>query len=112
MEAAEEFILSVAEDGFGKRTSAYEYRVTSRGGKGIENILLERGGGRPESRCVAAFPASLEDQLLLVTQQGQIIRTPVAGIRIARRTTRGVTIFRVDDGDGVVSVSRLAADEE
>jgi DNA gyrase/topoisomerase IV subunit A len=73
-------------------------------GKGIENIRLPKSGG---VYVVAAFPATNEDQLLLVTQQGQIIRTPVKGIRIAGRSTRGVVIFRIDEGDRVVSVSRL-----
>ena len=110
MKKNEEFILSVAEDGFGKLTSAYEYRITGRGGKGIGNISLDRPKA-PPAHCVAAFPAAEGDQLLLVTQQGQIIRTPVAGIRVAGRSTRGVVIFRIDEGDKVVSVSRLRDDE-
>ena len=108
MKASEEFILAVAEDGYGKLTSSYEYRRTGRGGKGIENIRLPKGGG---VHVVAAFPATGDDQLLLVTKQGQIIRTPVKGIRVAGRSTRGVVIFRIDDGDKVVSVSRLREDE-
>ena len=111
MKKNEEFILSVAEDGFGKLTSAYEYRITGRGGKGIVNLMLDRPRGAPASHCVASFPAAEGDQLLLVTQQGQIIRTPVSGIRTAGRSTRGVVIFRIDDGDNVVSVSRLREDE-
>ncbi|MFO0988698.1 MAG: DNA gyrase subunit A [Alphaproteobacteria bacterium] len=109
MKKGEEFILAVAEDGYGKLSSAYEYRITNRGGKGIENIRLSKGGG---VHVVAAFPATTDDQLLLVTKQGQIIRTPVKGIRIARRSTRGVVIFRIDEGDRVVSVSRLREDED
>ncbi len=111
MKTDEEFILSVAEDGFGKLTSAYEYRITGRGGKGIVNLMLDRPRGAPASHTIASFPAAEGDQLLLVTQQGQIIRTPVDGIRIAGRSTRGVVIFRIDDGDKVVSVSRLREDE-
>jgi len=110
MKKAEEFILSVAEDGYGKLTSAYEYRITGRGGKGLVNIALDRPKA-PPAHCIAAFPASNDDQLLLVTQQGQIIRTPVDGIRVAGRSTRGVVIFRIDEGDKVVSVSRLREDE-
>jgi DNA gyrase subunit A len=110
MKKNEEFILSVAEDGFGKLTSAYEYRITGRGGKGIGNIMLDRPKAAA-SRCIAAFPATDEDQLLLVTQQGQIIRTPVDGIRTAGRSTRGVVIFRLEDGDKVVSVSRLREED-
>jgi DNA gyrase subunit A len=109
MQGGEQFVLSVAEDGFGKLSSAYEYRVTNRGGKGIENIKLDRAGG--ESRCIAAFSARKEDQLLLVTEQGQIIRTKVEGIRIAGRSTRGVVIFRIDEGDKVVSVSSFGDEE-
>ena len=111
MKKNEEFILSVAEDGFGKLTSAYEYRIIGRGGKGIVNLMLDRPRGAPASHCVASFPAAEGDQLLLVTQQGQIIRTPVTGIRTAGRSTRGVVIFRIEDGDKVVSVSRLRDDE-
>jgi DNA gyrase subunit A len=111
MKRGEEFILSVAEDGFGKLTSAYEYRITGRGGKGIVNLILDRARGAPASHTIASFPAAEGDQLLLVTQQGQIIRTPVGGIRTAGRSTRGVVIFRIDDGDKVVSVSRLREDE-
>ena len=111
MKNNEEFILSVAGDGFGKLTSAYEYRITGRGGKGIGNIMLDRPRGAPPSHCVAAFPASEGDQLLLVTQQGQIIRTPVSGIRTAGRSTRGVVIFRIEEGDRVVSVSRLREED-
>jgi DNA gyrase subunit A len=111
MKKNEEFILAVAEDGFGKLTSAYEYRITGRGGKGIVNLILDRARGAPSSHTIAAFPAAPGDQLLLVTTQGQIIRTPVDGIRVAGRSTRGVVIFRIDDGDKVVSVSRLREDE-
>jgi DNA gyrase subunit A len=111
MKKNEEFILAVAEDGFGKLTSAYEYRITGRGGKGIVNLILDRPRGAPTSHTIAAFPAAAGDQLLLVTKQGQIIRTPVDGIRIAGRSTRGVVIFRIDDGDKVVSVSRLREEE-
>jgi DNA gyrase subunit A len=111
MKKNEQFILSVAEDGFGKLSSAYEYRITGRGGKGIVNLILDRARGAPASHTIASFPAAEGDQLLLVTQQGQIIRTPVDGIRIAGRSTRGVVIFRIDDGDKVVSVSRLREDE-
>jgi DNA gyrase subunit A len=111
MKKNEEFILAVAEDGFGKLTSAYEYRITGRGGKGIVNLILDRARGAPTSHTIAAFPAAAGDQLLLVTKQGQIIRTPVDGIRVAGRSTRGVVLFRIDDGDKVVSVSRLREDE-
>jgi DNA gyrase subunit A len=108
MEGAEEFVLGIARDGYGKRTSAYEYRITNRGGKGIDNMVLERGKGKAKSTVVAAFPAASTNQLLLVTKSGQILRTRVEEIRIAGRATRGVVVFRVDDSDAVVSVGRLA----
>ncbi|MBL29307.1 MAG: DNA gyrase subunit A [Rhodospirillaceae bacterium] len=108
--AAEEFILGVTDDGYGKRTSAYEYRITGRGGKGIDNMDLSRPTGRSPS-VIAAFPVEDQDQLMLVTDRGQIIRLPVDGIRIAGRTTRGVTLFRVAEDERVVSVTRLTAAE-
>jgi DNA gyrase subunit A len=106
---AEEFILSVADDGFGKRSSAYEYRITNRGGKGIDNMDLGRSNGRAgDARVVAAFPVQHQDQVMLVTDGGRLIRLPVDDIRIAGRTTRGVTLFRVDADERIVSVTRLA----
>ncbi|MDK9721931.1 MAG: DNA gyrase subunit A [Rhodospirillales bacterium] len=103
----EEFILTVTENGFGKRSSAYEYRVAGRGGLGIANIdCSERNG-----QVVASFPVEAMDHLLLVTDGGTIIRLPVEGIRIAGRVTQGVTLIKVAEGEKVVSVSRLPADE-
>ena len=103
LESAEQFILTIAADGYGKRTSAYEYRVAGRGGKGIDSMNLGRG----ENSVIAAFPVSERDQIMLVTDGGRIIRCPVNDIRIAGRTTRGVTLFRVSEGEHVVSVARL-----
>jgi len=104
LSAAEEFILSITDRGFGKRSSAYEYRTTGRGGSGIANIdLTERNG----SAVVAAFPVAETDDVMLVTDGGQVIRTPVAQIRLAGRKTQGVTVFRVGEGEKVVSVTRL-----
>ena len=109
LEQAEDFILSVADDGFGKRSSAYEYRITNRGGKGIDNMDLGRGNGPgSNAQVVAAFPVMDQDQIMLVTDGGRLIRLPVAEIRIAGRTTRGVTLFRVDADERIVSVTRLA----
>ena len=106
MYRVEEFVLTVSDDGFGKRTSAYEYRITRRGGGGIVNMDLDRDGG--EARIVGSFPVREEDELVLVTNGGQIIRVPVGDdIRIASRKTRGVYLFRLDDDERVVSVSRL-----
>ena len=105
MHAVEEFVLAVSDDGLGKRTSAYEYRITGRGGIGIVNMDLDRDGR--EARVVGAFPVEKEDELILVTNGGQIIRVPVDGIGVVGRKTRGVYLFRLDDDERVVSVSRL-----
>jgi DNA gyrase subunit A len=101
--AAEEYVLTVSSEGFGKRTSAYDYRRSGRGGKGLIAHDLSRRGGR----LVASFPAEDADEILLVTDQGQLIRVRVAQIRIAGRNTQGVTIFRTAEGEHVVSVERL-----
>jgi DNA gyrase subunit A len=101
--AAEETILTVSTEGYGKRTSAYDYRRTGRGGQGlIAHDLSKRGG-----RLVASFPVDQGDEILLVTDSGQLIRCPVAQIRIAGRNTSGVTIFRTAQEEHVVSVERL-----
>jgi DNA gyrase subunit A len=102
-EAAEEFILSMTENGFGKRTSAYDYRVTGRGGQGIVNIETSERNGQ----VVATFQVEATDQIMLVTDRGQLIRCPVHDIRIASRRTQGVTLFKVDEDERVVSVARL-----
>jgi DNA gyrase subunit A len=103
LEAAEEFILTVTEKGYGKRSSAYEYRITGRGGQGIVNIAVgERNGA-----VAASFPVGHGDQIMLVTDRGQLIRCPVADIRIAGRNTQGVIVFKVVEGERVVSVTRL-----
>jgi len=102
--AAEQFILTVTETGFGKRSSAYEYRRTGRGGQGLTAHGL---GGRAGTRLAASFPVEDSDELLLVTSGGQMIRTPVDQVRIVGRSSQGVTIFRTADGEKVVSVERL-----
>jgi DNA gyrase subunit A len=101
--AAEEFVLTVSSEGFGKRTSAYDYRRTGRGGQGLAAHDLSKKGGR----LVASFPVENADEILLVTDQGQLIRTPVEQVRIAGRNTSGVTIFRTAEDEHVVSVERL-----
>ncbi|MSP75701.1 MAG: DNA gyrase subunit A [Rhodospirillaceae bacterium] len=106
LQAKEEFVLTVASSGFGKRTSAYEYRVTGRGGKGVELMNLAKGG-----EIVAAFPVLDSDQVMLVTDGGTLIRCPVDGIRIAGRATRGVRIVNVSDGERVVSAVRIGEDD-
>ena len=105
----EEFILSVTDKGFGKRSSAYEYRVTKRGGMGIANMQLSDRNG---SEIVASFPINNNDQLMLVTDNGKLIRCPVKGVRIAGRQTQGVTLFNVSDNEKVVSVAKLEENEE
>jgi DNA gyrase subunit A len=105
---AEEFILTVTENGYGKRTSAYEYRRTNRGGQGITNIETSARNG-----CVvASFPAHNGEQLMLVTDQAKLIRTTVGDIRIGGRNTQGVTIFRVADNEHVVSAARIDEEDE
>ncbi|MGI9513160.1 MAG: DNA gyrase subunit A [Anderseniella sp.] len=106
MGAAEQFILTLSENGFGKRSSAYEYRVTGRGGKGITAMAVNDRNGD----LVASFPIEETDQIMLVTDGGQLIRCPVNDIRIAGRSTQGVTVFRTDDDESVVSVSRISED--
>jgi DNA gyrase subunit A len=104
----EQFILTITENGYGKRSSAYEYRRTNRGGQGITNIdTSERNGG-----VIASFPARQGEALMLVTDQGKMIRTTVGDIRIAGRNTMGVTIFRVADNEHVVSVAKIEESEE
>jgi DNA gyrase subunit A len=102
--AAEETILTLSSEGIGKRSSAYDFRRTGRGGQGLLAQDLTRKGGR----LVAAFPVEQGDELLLVTDSGQLIRVPVARIRIAARNTQGVIVFRTGEGEHVVSVERLA----
>ena len=114
---AEQFVLTLSERGFGKRTSSYEYRITGRGGKGIVAMdIWEKKGGtfqlKPKiGRLVASFPIEEDDQVMLVTDAGKLIRTTVAGIRIAGRSTQGVIVLNTADDEHVVSVERLSEDE-
>jgi DNA gyrase subunit A len=108
LEGKEEFILTVTSRGYGKRSSAYEYRIAGRGGQGIANMdITERNG-----QVVASFPVAERDQIMLVTDGGQLIRCPVNDIRIAGRKTQGVTLFKVEGGERVVSVTRLSDEAE
>jgi DNA gyrase subunit A len=110
MGGKEQFILAVSENGYGKRSSAYEYRVSGRGGKGIIAMTLSERNGE----LIAAFPVEESDQIMLVTNNGTLIRCPVDDIRVAGRNTQGVTIFKTDDDAKVVSVAHLgeASDED
>ncbi|MBL8834614.1 MAG: DNA gyrase subunit A [Alphaproteobacteria bacterium] len=105
--AEEEFILTVTVKGYGKRTSSHEYRVSGRGGSGIANIdVTERNGP-----VIASLPVAHQDQMMLVTDGGQLIRIPVDDIRIAGRKTQGVTLFKVEGSERVMSVTRLITDD-
>jgi DNA gyrase subunit A len=102
----EQFVLTVTEYGYGKRSSSYDFRLTGRGGKGIRATDVSKAA--EIGRLVAAFPVAADDQIMLVSDGGQVIRVPVAGIRIASRATKGVTIFNTADGEKVVSVERIS----
>jgi DNA gyrase subunit A len=104
----DEMILTVTENGYGKRSSAYEYRITRRGGQGIISIETSERNGK----VVASFAVGADDQLMLLTDAGKLIRIHVSGIRIAGRNTQGVTLFKTEDSERVVSVVRLAEDDE
>jgi DNA gyrase subunit A len=112
LEAHQQLILSVTQHGYGKRTSAYEYRVTNRGGQGIINIDVARRG----DAVVAAFPVADDDQLMLITDRGKVIRIPIQGrrqsIRITGRNSQGVTLFNTEQDEKVVAVARLISAAE
>ena len=108
LSAAEQFVLTISENGFGKRSSSYEYRATGRGGKGIVAMSVTEKNGR----LVASFPVEESDQIMLVTDGGQLIRCPINGIRIAGRSTQGVIVFDTAERERVVSVERLSEDGE
>jgi DNA gyrase subunit A len=103
LSAAEQFVLTLTEKGYGKRTSSYEYRTAGRGGKGVGAMEVNERNGL----VVASFPVEESDQIMLVTDRGQLIRCPVDGIRIVGRRTQGVIVFSTGEGERVVSVERL-----
>jgi DNA gyrase subunit A len=107
MQAKEQFVLTVSSKGFGKRSSSYEYRTSGRGGKGIGAMVVNERNGR----LVASFPIAENDQIMLVTDGGQLIRCPVHDVRIAGRNTQGVRIFKTDGTEKVVSVERVTEDD-
>ena len=104
----EEFLLSVTSKGFGKRSSAYEYRISNRGGKGITGILTTPKNGK----VIDSFVVNQNDQIILVSDKGQIIRVNINQVRIAGRTTQGVSIFKIPVGDKIVNISRVQEIEE
>ncbi len=105
MAKEEEFILTITADGMGKRTSAYDYRVSKRGGKGIDSIDLKRVDNN--TTVISVIPVFQTDEVVMVSDGGQLIRLPVEGISFTGRTARGVTLFKVAKEERVVSVSRI-----
>lgn len=108
LSAEEQVVLTVSVNGYGKRTSSYEYRTTGRGGKGIVAMSVNNRNGK----LVASFPVEDSDQIMLVTDKGQLIRCPVEGIRIAGRSTQGVIVFDTAEDEHVVSVEHIGDDGE
>lgn len=105
LQSREQFVLTVSEKGYGKRSSSYDFRISGRGGKGIratDTAKVDEIGP-----LIATFPVEPEDQIMLVSDGGQLIRVPVAGIRMASRATKGVTIFSTAKQERVVSVERI-----
>ena len=108
MGASEQFILTLSEKGYGKRSSSHEYRVSGRGGKGIAAMAVNERNGN----LVSSFPVEESDEVMLVTDGGQLIRCPISDIRIAGRSTQGVTVFKTADDEKVVSVERISETED
>ncbi len=108
MGAAEQYVLTLSERGFGKRSSSYEYRTSGRGGKGITAMRVNPRNGH----LVASFPVEATDQIMLVTNAGQLIRVPVDDIRIVGRASQGVTVFNTDKAERVVSVEHIEGEDE
>ncbi len=106
LSAAEQFVMTVSVNGYGKRSSAYEYRISGRGGKGIIAMTVNDRNGR----LIASFPVEDTDQIMLVTDAGKLIRCPVDGVRIAGRSTQGVRIFNTNENESVVSVEHISDD--
>ncbi|UVF21951.1 DNA gyrase subunit A [Microvirga terrae] len=108
MSAQEQCILTLSEKGYGKRTVSYEYRITGRGGKGITAMAVNSRNGK----LVASFPVEGSDQIMLVTDGGQLIRVPVEGIRVVGRNSQGVTVFSTKNKEKVVSVEHIEGEDE
>jgi len=108
LQSKEQFLLTATNGGFGKRTSAFEYRLTGRGGQGITNMTLTKKNG---GEVVATFPVTDSHQVMLISNQGQMIRMPIGGVRFTGRSAQGVTLFKVAEGEKVVSVAWLIEEE-
>jgi DNA gyrase subunit A len=110
MGAAEQFVLTLTELGFGKLSSSFEFRISGRGGKGIRATDVAKLG--EIGHLVAAFPVDISDQIVLVSDGGQLIRVPVEGIRFTSRTSKGVRVFNTAEGERVVSVERVSEETD
>jgi DNA gyrase subunit A len=106
MGAAEQFVLTITELGFGKRSSSYEFRISHRGGKGIK--ATDQSKTDEIGKLVAAFPVEDADQIMLISDGAQLIRVPVNGIRFTSRASKGVRVFRTAEGEKVVAVERIS----
>ena len=107
MAKSEEMILTITENGYGKRTSSYEYRVTNRGGSGITNIITSKRNGN----VIASFPIENDKEIIMISDKGTVIRTKVKDIRISGRNTQGVTLMKANEDEKVVSVAKVEAEE-
>lgn len=108
MQASEQLILTLSENGYGKRSSSHEYRVSGRGGKGIAAMTVNERNGK----LVSSFPVEENDEVMLVTDGGQLIRCPIRDIRVAGRSTQGVTVFKTSGDEKVVSVERITETDD
>ena len=106
MGAAEQFVLTITELGYGKRTSSYGFRISNRGGKGIKATDTSKTG--EIGKLVAAFPVEETDEIMLISDGAQLIRVPVNGIRFTSRASKGVRVFRTAEGEKVVAVERIS----
>ncbi len=111
LQASEQFVLTLADDGFGKRSSSFDYRCMNRGGQGVTAQELSRKG-EANARLVRSFCIEDDDQIMMVTNGGQLVRCPVRNIRIVSRSSRGVTVIRVKDSERLVSVERIEENED
>ena len=112
LSANEQFVLSIADDGLGKRTSSFRYACKGRGGKGMVAQILDRGKKADPAKLVRSFIVEDSDQIMLVTDGGQLIRTPVRNISISQRSAKGVWVLRTKEDERVVSVGRIEDSED